>query len=277
MASGEYPDRQFTGMIGLSARIRLILSLVHRDYAMQFAGTSMGLLWLIIQYVFQIGVFYVIFGVVLSSGGNSAGRFFNLEGVDYLSYLLGGMCLWIPLSEMLIRSCQILVENRALIRRTSVGAGAFVWVPIFEGLIHYLILFIPITVIGYFRGTLSVLSPLAFVLGMAIILGMSGWGFILARISVLVRDTSPIVRLLLQVIFWLTPIVYAVGSPALRTFALNPFYAPIELHRALLFSSPGQWPPRIPLWNGTVALILLSIPIYRLSAVRLNAIIVDHL
>lgn len=260
----------------MQARIRLILSLVHRDYAMQFAGTSMGLLWLIIQYVFQIGVFYVIFGIVLPAD-QSAGRFFSPEGVDYLSYLLGGMCLWLPLSDMLVRSCQILVENRALIRRTAVGAGVFVWVPVFEGLIHYLILYIPIAIIGYFRNTLSVLSPLAFLLGVVVLLGMAGWGFILARISVLVRDTSPIIRLLLQVVFWLTPIVYAVGPSSIHTFAFNPFFAPMELHRALLFSSPHEWPPQIPLWNGTLVLILLSIPIYRLSAVRLNAIIVDHL
>jgi len=47
---------------------RICLSLTRRDYAIQFAGTLLGLIWLIAQYAFQIGIFFVIFGFIIKAG-----------------------------------------------------------------------------------------------------------------------------------------------------------------------------------------------------------------
>ncbi len=246
-----------------------ILSLVHRDYAVQFAGTALGLVWLFFQYAFQIAVYFLIFGFVMPAGLRAGGQ----ANFDYLSFILGGMSFWLPVSDMLVRSCGILSDNSALIRRTGIGLSRFLWVPVFEGAIHYLLLTFFICLIGAWRGTLSIYAPIGIVFGLAAIFFLAGWAIIFARISVIVKDISPVVRLLLQIVFWATPIVYTAGSYA-KIFALNPFYAIVSIHRGLLFGIPVE---DFSCTNSLSIFLLASIPVFYLSSRRLKALVVDHL
>ena len=259
------------------SRWGVIASLVRRDYAVQFAGTSLGIVWVLARYVFQIALFYVIFGYVLQAALPEKADALTRAGEgDYLSYLLGAMCLWLPLSEMLLRSCGILSENRALIRRTSVGMHGFLWVPVVQAWLHYTLIFAAVSAIGLVRGTLSACAPLAFLAGLAILLSFAGWAFILARVSVLLRDVSPLMELVLQIVFWSTPIVYAVGPDLLWLFGWNPLYPLISLHRMLLFES--DWPFRtLTEMPGLLLLAGLALPAFTLSARRLAHLVVDHL
>lgn len=302
------------GAIGsglLKMDVGLILSLVRRDYAVQFAGTALGIVWVLVQYVFQIAIFFLIFGVIIpqspavaSAAGGGKLAMFTAGQADYLSHLLGGMCLWLPLSEMLLRSCSILADNRGLIRRTGLGLRGFLWVPVFEGLIHYALIFGLVVLVGFARGVLSPLAPLAFLWGAVLILLFSGWAFIFARVSILLKDVSPLMRLIFQIAFWLTPIVYMVGPEMMSYFAWNPITGLLEMHRRLLFFgvpagapglaglapagesvvaifsfhlSEGPGGPIFGIWSGVIWFAALSLPAYLLSARRLNTLVVDQL
>ena len=251
-------------------------SLVRRDYAIQFAGTALGLSWLIIQYIFQIAIFFLIFGVILAGPVRGGGLMPSGE-TDYLSFLLGGMSLWLPVSDMLLHSCGILTDNRALIRRTDLGANRFIWIPIFQGMIHYSILILPVCVIGLVRGTLSVYFPFAIIVGLCTIFALSGWAFILARISVLLKDITPLMRLLFQLLFWFTPIIYMASKKTLWFFSLNPVYVVIEIHRNLLFELPGSMISEIPFLNGVFLFLIISLPAFYISSRRLGVIVSDHI
>ena len=258
--------------------ISLIFSLVKRDYAVQYAGTSLGIAWLIIQNLFQVGIFYLLFGFIL--GSNAVERPATSasgmgSGKEYLVYLLGGMSLWLPLSEMLIRSCGILSENRSLIRRTSIGISAFMWIPVFEAVLHYAIIFFPSCLIAYYNGRLSGNFLFAFAWGVGVIVLFSGWGFILARVSVLLKDVSPLLRLVLQIVFWATPIVYMAPENLLVYFQWNPFFFFMDYHRQLFsaFDPVGF----LLHGRGLGLFLVLSIPAYVISGRKLSALISDHI
>ena len=253
----------------------LALSLVRRDYAVQFAGTALGIVWLVVQYVFQIAIFYLVFGILLASP--DAPRRITSGSSDYLLFLLGGMCLWLPAQDMLLRSCGILADNRALIRRTAVGAGYFVWVPVLEGMLHYLIIILPVLFVGVLRGGLSWYFPLAVAVGLGTILSLSGWAFVLARTGVILKDLSPLMRLVFQVLFWGTPIVYPATEKTLWLFQWNPAFVLIELHRALLFNLSDSMLAQIPVLNGLSVFLLLSLPAYYISSRRLGVAVADHI
>lgn len=256
--------------------ISLIFSLVKRDYAVQYAGTSLGIAWLIIQNLFQVGIFYLLFGFILGSAAVERPAASGMgSGKGYLVYLLGGMSLWLPLSEMLIRSCGILSENRSLIRRTSIGISAFMWIPVFEAVLHYAIIFFPSCLIAYFSGELSGVFFLAFIWGVGVIILFSGWGFILARVSVLLKDISPLLRLVLQIVFWATPIVYLAPENLLAYFQWNPFFFFIDLHRQFFVASESEG--LFLHGRGLVLFLALSIPAYVVSGRRLSALISDHI
>lgn len=251
----------------MSARIRLILSLVRRDYAIQYAGTALGLVWLLVRYSFQIGIFLFVFGLLFGDSMRVA------PGSDYLSFLLGGMTLWLPLSEMILRSAGILVDNRALIRRTSVGADAFLWIPVVQSLFQYIILSLLAGAGLLVRGSLSPMFPLALLFGLAVILVFSGWGFFLARVSVLLKDTTPLLGILLQVVFWSTPIAYAAPASWARFFLWHPLAGMMAVHRALFSGGPMEFDVLL----GGGVFLLVSLPVYFISSRRLRTIVGDQL
>ena len=265
--------------------IQLTLSLVRRDYAVQFAGTSLGILWVLIQYAFQIAVFFLIFGVILGdalSGSGTRAEVLAAGTTDYLSYLLGGMALWLPLSEMLLRSCSILADNRSLVRRTNLGMRGFLRVPVYEGIIHYALLFVIVAGVSLMRGGLAWTAPLAFVFGCLVILGLRGWAFIFARVSVILKDISPLLRLLFQVLFWLTPIVYTADLAGRHAgwFRLNPLHGVLEGHRLLLYGSPADVTAlagNAALWLAPGIFAVLSAVVYRIAALRLESVAADQL
>lgn len=254
---------------------RIVMSLVRRDYAVQYAGTSLGIAWVIIQYLFQIALFWLIFGVLFKAVMPVKAGMVATES-DYLGYLLGGMGLWLPLSEMMLRSCGILVENRSLIRRTAIGMRGFLYLPLAQSILHYLIIMSVIVAIGVVRGRLAATFPLAILLGIFVLVFFSGWAFVLARIGVILKDVSPLMRLFLQIVFWSTPLVYPAFSNWNHIFSLNPLHGMAMSHRFLLYNSHFVFTDAINVWV-LAGFVGLSLIVFIVSAMRMGPLVADHL
>jgi ABC-2 type transport system permease protein len=85
--------------------------------------------------------------------------------------------------------------------------------------------------------------PLAFVIQFLL---LSGIGLILAPLTVLARDTTNILRILLRMMFYLTPIIYGVSDipERFQTIAyLNPMTGIISMYRAGFWNDPNLVTP----------------------------------
>jgi ABC-2 type transport system permease protein len=75
---------------------------------------------------------------------------------------------------------------------------------------------------------------------------LSGIGLILAPLTVLARDTTNILRILLRMMFYLTPIIYGVSDIPERfqtiTY-LNPMTGIISMYRAGFWNDPNLVTP----------------------------------
>jgi len=271
-------------------KLRLLLALTRRDYVVQFAGAGLGIGWLFIQYLFQIALFFLIFGVVLG-GENSSDlgvESRRLTGPGFLNYLLAAMTLWLPLSEMVQRSGSILSENRSLIRRTPGALDAMSNVPTVQALFHFSILFLASGIIaipdfldaGQSDGIHPdssvpfVTLPLAYLSGIVFLLLCHPLSLYVQRVSVLLKDLSPILRLLLQVLFWSTPMVYVINRPdILEIMSWNPLFCMVDVQRFLTYGLPMQ----SPAMYGIVWLAILSAIAGLLSRFRLREVSADFL
>ena len=238
----------------------------------QYAGAGLGIGWLFVQYLFQIGIFYLIFGVVLSSGQNeSLGvEAHRITGPDFLNYLLGAMTLWLPLSEMLLRSGSILSENRGLIRRTPGAMDAMTWIPLSQAILHFTILSVPTWIIAYASGGLAWTFPLGFFIGLFFLVAMAPFCIYLQRVSVLLKDLSPILRLGTQILFWATPMVYVVhNEKILSLMSWNPLFCMVDLERHLLYGMPPMADASLfgLLWFLPASLLLGLLSRFRLKEV----------
>lgn len=92
--------------------------LVRRDYALQFAGSALGISWMLVQNLSLILIYTIVFLFIHLKGNPESASYF-------IGYTFSGLLFWIPLQEYIIRGTSILTENRQLIKRSPLGPVNF--------------------------------------------------------------------------------------------------------------------------------------------------------
>jgi lipopolysaccharide transport system permease protein len=107
-------------------------------------------------------------------------------------------------------------------------------------------------VLGHYPGSHALWLPI--LMGLTLLLGM-GVGIILGALNVFMRDIGQVVPVILQALFWLTPIVYSIDVLPERYhdwFQLNPLYPLVTSYqKVLVFGEP-------PLWGSLAWLVLAA-------------------
>ncbi len=243
----------------------LTVILVKRDYALQYAGSFLGVFWMFIQNL-SLVLIYVF--VILIFQKETTPKFF--------SNLFSGLLFWLPLQEMFLRGTTILSDNRNLIKRSSLGLKIFLNIPFYQMLIHYLFISLPIFILLLYYSKLNLkLFSLSFIFmlfcGKFVQLGIS----YLARANIILKDISPVIRLTSQGFFWTLPIMYdSSNSEILKKInVLNPLNTLLDFFRFLVLSDYNiQFTPLY-----FTPFLLIFITVYLLSEKKFHKIILDHL
>ncbi|MCH1913425.1 ABC transporter permease [Leptospira noguchii] len=241
--------------------------LVRRDYALQFAGSALGISWMLVQNFSLILIYTIVFLYLHLKGSPESAS-------DFIGYSFSGLLFWVPLQEYIIRGTSILTENRQLIKRSPLGPEIFLWVPYIQMLIHFTVTAVPVLIV------LSILEKLNVVLFPISIFIMFAVGYLLsfiqgylARANVILRDITPLVRLISQFFFWSLPILYVSSGFLYSINVWNPLNFPLELFRFFLlndFVTVFHWKEFIP---SLIVFPLIGI----LSRSKFHSVILDHL
>lgn len=226
---------------GPAARLRRVLAyrtlvkyLVVKDIKVKSRGTYLGVLWTMMNPLLTIAVYYVVFRHV-----------FRVDIPHYLTFFLVGFLPWVFFSRALTAAAGCIVENEGLVKRAVFPLEALPVASVLYHLFHHLValaLALPVMVgLGGARlsGHLGWLLPLV----AAFALFTLGVALAVATMGVFFRDTRDILDVLLPVLFWATPIFYAVdmAPPILRpVLQFNPLTPFIEAARSILLN--GQAP-----------------------------------
>lgn len=215
----------------------LLYELVKRDMKLRYKGSVLGVFWSLLNPLAQLLVFSIIFHTILPLGIP-----------DYTAFLFTGLLAWTWFQTSWVAATTTIVENRNLIKRPGFPAAILPVVTITANLIHFLIalplLLIVVLVEGApLRATLWLL-PLLIAMQFVLTLGLA---YVTAALHVVFRDTQHLVTVFVLLLFYLTPIFYAVETIPARLrpiFALNPLLHIIDGYRALLVR--GEWPAPLP-------------------------------
>jgi lipopolysaccharide transport system permease protein len=210
----------------------LFFFLAWRDVKIRYKQTFFGILWAIIQPVFTMLVFTVLFGKLGQMPSNGAPH-----PLFYLSALLP----WIYFSATLPVSANSLVSNTDLLTkvyfpRVILPASATIG-GLFDFFIGTLLLG---GLLAYYRITPSaalLLWPFCVLLLVVLTLGI---GMVLAALNVKYRDVKHAVPFGIQLFLFITPVIYPVSLLPERFrfwIALNPLSGVIETFRASLLPS----------------------------------------
>lgn len=223
-------------------RFRFLLKeLITRDLKARYAGSLLGFLWAFATPIFQLALYSIVFSAILRMPLTG-------EATDsFPAFLFAGLLPWMAISEGLSRATTAVVENANLVKKHAFPAELLVVSVTLSALAHAgiaLALFAVFRALGATVVWLQ-LPTLLLALGLQVALTL-GLGWILATVYVYLRDVQHGLVLVLQALFYLTPMVYPVALVPERFRALveaSPLSAIVAAYRAFLLGSrpPGAW------------------------------------
>jgi lipopolysaccharide transport system permease protein len=210
----------------------LLFFLAWRDVKIRYRQTALGAAWAVIQPLFTMLVFTLLFGKITKVPS---------DGIPYPIFAYSALLLWTYFSVTLGGATSSLVGNADLIRkvyfpRTALPASAIL-ANLLDLLIAAVFLFL---LMGYYRIRPSwglLFLPL---LILQVVIFAFGGGLILAALNVKYRDIKHALPFVMQLWMFLTPIIYPISviPQRFRMFmALNPLAGIVETARACLFPS----------------------------------------
>jgi lipopolysaccharide transport system permease protein len=222
----------------------LLFTLVGRDMKLRYKRSILGIAWSLLTPLAQLGVFYLTFDILLP-----------LNIPNYPAFLFSGLLVWNWFQGSLHQATSAIVDNRDLMKRPGFPAAILPAVTVASNLIHFL-LALPILFVFLFLGGVGLTGAvmvLPLVIALQFILTLS-LAYFTATFYVTFRDTQHLLGVVLNLLFFLTPIFYKSSDlPAQYKafYRLNPMVHLIEAYRAILLY--GQLP------NG-IDLLALSLP-----------------
>ncbi len=199
-----------------------------RDIKIKYKQTVLGFLWAVLQPLFMMIIFTLFFGRALNVPS---------QNLPYPVFVFSGLLLWNTFSSGLTNSANSMVSNAQIIKKIYfprlVVPVSSILVALFDFLMAF-ILFIPLLIFYQQKVSITALWCWPSALVVCLIATM-GPGTLLAALNVKYRDFRYVIPFLVQVLFFLTPVIYPVSVlkyPILQyIIVLSPMYAAIELFR----------------------------------------------
>jgi ABC-type polysaccharide/polyol phosphate export permease len=208
----------------------LLRNLVSRDIKKRYKRSAIGFLWVMLDPLLMMLIFYVIFSGVF---GGSVG--------NYTAYIMTGITMWQFFAQGTKVSTGIFLQSRELLHKVYLPKAIFPLSVIVSALVHFSFSLVPLFAIIFISGTnlsydivlLPVVLCLVFIFSIGVSLTMS-------TLAVFFHDVIFIYDVILMAWMYLTPLFYPVSVLPERVrllMSLNPFYHYISLFRACLYDS----------------------------------------
>lgn len=169
------------------------------DIYKRYRRSKLGQIWIVISTLVLVGSISFIFSTLFKSN-----YFF------FLVYVVNNLCLWVFFREIVEDSSLIFIENKFFLFNEKWNHLIMIFRLIARNAIiymHNLILIIPINII--FNDNFTLLGLAQYILNFFIILPFFiNISLIIAIVSTRFRDFRIIINNLMQLIFFLTPVIY---------------------------------------------------------------------
>lgn len=249
-----------SGLLPVLRRHRnLLRSLIERELKARYRGSALGFLWSLVNPLLLLGVFSLVFGKILAPRGGES------SADPYALFLITGLFPWIWASSSLLEGTVSLTANAALVRKAAFPIAVMPVVATGANLIHFL-LALPILfgalLVGRAMGhdvlSSPVIAALPAVMALQLVM-LSGAGLGLAVLHVHFKDVRDLLANVLQLLFFLAPIIYPIELiqwPAIaRLIRLNPFTPFTLAYQDLLFFGRS---PALTVWAQMAVLAALA-------------------
>ncbi len=240
----------------LFARRELLWLLTLREVQTRYRGSRLGIGWAFLVPLLMVMIYAVVFSVIFRpQWPESSGGIF-----DFALILFTGMAAFSVFAESITRAPTLIAANRNYVKKVVFPVDILPLPVIASALLHAGIsLAVVVAGVLLTRGRVPwtvIFVPLLLVPLVVLTLGVC---WVLAALGVFIRDLASLMSVLVQALFFLTPIVYpmsAVPSPLRLALWVNPLTAIVEdLRRTVLWGMTPNW-IALAITTGASVLIL---------------------
>lgn len=249
------------------AKLALLKILVQRDLEARYKGSVLGNLWALINQLAQLLVYTYLFSFVLSVKLKLTGLPEN--SFTFGLWLFAGLIPWTAFVGGFSQATSSVVTQTNLVKKVVFPLALLPLVPVLTTFIESslglmtLIVFVALT-----AHTIHVtlwLLPLVWVPQLLLTIGL---GYFTAGLTVFLRDIPQTIGVLLNLWFYMTPVVYpitAIPQPYRDwVFWFNPMATIVELYRDLaLVGEVRHWEQWGILWIVALLIFSLGLTVYR--------------
>jgi len=248
-------------------KLDLLKTLVQRDLEARYKGSILGNFWSILNQLSQLLVYTYVFSVVLKVK-------LDLKGLPPNSFTFGlwlfaGLIPWIAFTSGLTQASTSVITQPNLVKKLVFPLALLPLVPILSSFIEstgglmLLILFVALT--SHTIHASLLLLPLVWIPQLLLTAGL---GYLFAGLTVFIRDIPQTIAILLNLWFYVTPIIYPSSAIPekfrLWVVWLNPLTPLIDIYRDLtLMGEMRQWQACGLLWVIAIVTFYIGAAVYR--------------
>lgn len=212
-------------------RHALIALLAWQDIQQRYRRSALGPFWLTISMSVMIGAIGLVFSQV-----------FKVPTQDFLPFIAIGIILWTFISNVILEGCSGFIVAENIIKQLPIPLFVHILRMVWRNVLilgHNIVIFpLVLIAVGKPLGLIALLSIPGFILAT---INLTWVALILATICARYRDMPQMVGSLIQVTFYLTPIIWMPETISAHVSSylldLNPVYHLLEIMRAPLLGT----------------------------------------
>ena len=249
-------------LLDIFKRHEMIRTLALRDFQSRYAATVAGSLWTLLHPVAVVTVFYFVFSVGFKAKGPG--------DTPFILWFVSGLVAWFYFNDTLIAITDCVTRNGHLVKKTIFPVEVLPLVQILSALIPHMIFLVIVAALLEFNNVSFApfrLLVVYFIFCATVLL--LGLGWLLSALQVFYRDIAQVLTIVLNLWFWVTPIVWA---PELMpekyhwVFTWNPVHYLVDGYRGMLIHPQPVWPDAaqtLHFWGVTLLVLALGVAVFR--------------
>lgn len=229
------------------------------DLKKMYAGSFLGLIWIILKHLIIVFVFWFTFYIGLR-GSN------YVEGIPYFIWLIVGLAPWFFINDGLTSGAQTMLRKAYIIKKIKFQVEIFPIINTTTNLISHLmfllIIFFLLVLNGFVPGLFEI-SLIYYLFATFIFLWVTT--ILTSSVSVLIRDVPYLVQSITSALLWLSPILWPFTNLPYRLqliMRFNPLHYLVNGYRnALLFHDISIFASidTIIFWTEILLIYIISI------------------
>ena len=223
------------GFKGLFNNGAFVVQFAIDDFKNKYAGSGLGITWAFLQPIITMVLYWFVFELGFKSQ--------PVDDFPFILWLMSGLIPWFFISEAISNATASLADYSYLVKKVLFNihilplAKVVSMLLVQGGLLVFMLLCF--LAMGYFPDVYYLQLPI-YVIYM-IILTM-GFAYLTATLYVFFKDTVQVISIVIQTVFWLTPIVWnleAMPEAVQKVIVYNPIYYVVTGYRNVFIYKDG--------------------------------------